>query len=131
MIRNTTRTTQVYTMGTVIQGPGCQPWEASGIITVLHDYSKSARTVGLAAKSIWKSFRRLTMSFAAAIYQGSCSGHGVGTTPEKGAGESAVGATKPSGSATASTHHPGLGGSILPKCTIPANTDIKVKPKTS
>ena len=70
------------------------------------------------------------MSFAAAIYQGSCSGHGVGTTPEKGAGESAVGATKPSGSATASTHHPGLGGGILPKCTIPANTDIKVKPKT-
>ena len=53
---NTTRTTQVYTMGTVIQGPGCQPWEASGIITVLHDYSKSARTVGLAAKAFGNPF---------------------------------------------------------------------------
>ena len=53
---NTTRTTNVYTMGQVIQGPGCQPWEASGIITIWHDFSKSARTVGLAAQAFGNPF---------------------------------------------------------------------------
>lgn len=49
------------------------------------------------------------MSFAAALFMGSCSGHGNGS---------------------GSTHHPGLGGSIMKGCTIPANTDVKTKPKT-
>tara|TARA_Y100000004_G_scaffold80045_1_gene89959 strand:+ start:1859 stop:2419 length:561 start_codon:yes stop_codon:yes gene_type:complete len=49
------------------------------------------------------------MSFAAALFMGSCSGHGTGS---------------------GSTHHPGLGGSIMKGCTIPANTDVKTKPKT-
>ena len=49
------------------------------------------------------------MSFAAALYMGSCSGHGTGS---------------------GSTHHPGLGGKIMKGCTIPANTDIDTKPKT-
>ena len=53
---NTTQTTQVYTMGQTIQGPGCQEWEASGIITVWHDFSKSARTVGLAAEAFGNPF---------------------------------------------------------------------------
>ena len=46
---------------------------------------------------------------AAALYMGTCSGHGTGS---------------------GSSHHPGLGGGIQPKCTFPANTDVKVVPKT-
>tara|TARA_R100000005_G_C4882857_1_gene133630 strand:+ start:54 stop:608 length:555 start_codon:yes stop_codon:yes gene_type:complete len=48
------------------------------------------------------------MSFAAALFQGVCSGHGTGS---------------------GSTHHPGLGGPILPGCVKPAN-DQNVIPKT-
>ena len=48
---NTTQTTQVFTMGTVIQGPGCQPWSASGTMTIWHDLSRDARTVVRAAQA--------------------------------------------------------------------------------
>ena len=53
---NTTRVVNIYTMGNAVQGPGCQPWEASGTITVWHDFSKSARTVGLAAQAFGNPF---------------------------------------------------------------------------
>lgn len=45
---------------------------------------------------------------AAGIYLGPCSGHGVGS---------------------GSTHHPGLGGSVLPGCMMPP-LDPKIVPKT-
>ena len=48
---NTTQTTQVYTMGTVVQGPGCQTWSASGTMTIWHDLSRDARTVVRAAQA--------------------------------------------------------------------------------
>ena len=48
------------------------------------------------------------MAGPAALYMGSCSGHGAGS---------------------GSTHHPGLGGSVLPGCTMPP-LDPKIVPKS-
>ncbi|AOV61333.1 structural protein [Synechococcus phage S-CAM22] len=53
---NSVTETNIYTMNPAILGPGCQPWEASGKLTVLHDFSKSARTVGLAAQAFGNPF---------------------------------------------------------------------------
>ena len=53
---NTVQVSQVYTMGTVIQGPGCQAWSASGIITIWHDLGRDARTVVRAHKAYGNPF---------------------------------------------------------------------------
>ena len=53
---NTVQVNQVYTMGTVIQGPGCQAWSASGIMTIWHDLGRDARTVVRAHKSYGNPF---------------------------------------------------------------------------
>ena len=53
---NSVTVEQVYTMNPNILGPGCQAWEASGIITVWHDLSRDARTVVRAHKAYGNPF---------------------------------------------------------------------------
>ena len=50
-----TSTTTVYSMSPLL-GPGCQAWEASGSITIWHDFARAARTVAAAAAAYGNPF---------------------------------------------------------------------------
>jgi len=47
----TTQETHVFSFGNLVRGPGCQPWEAVGEMTIWHDLSRDARTVVRAAQA--------------------------------------------------------------------------------
>ena len=53
---------------------------------------------------------------AAAIYQGPCSGHGCGVAPVPGV----PGAPSAPPAGGTASHHPGLGGGLLPNCPHPS-----------
>ncbi len=47
----TTQETHVFSFGNLVRGPGCQPWEAVGEMSIWHDLSRDARTVVRAAQA--------------------------------------------------------------------------------
>ena len=47
----TTQEVHIFSFGNEIRGPGCQPWTASGEMSIWHDLSRDARTVVRAAQA--------------------------------------------------------------------------------
>ena len=41
----TTQEIHIFSFGNQVLGPGCQPWEAQGTMTIWHDLSRDARSV--------------------------------------------------------------------------------------
>ena len=47
----TTQEVHIFSFGNLIRGPGCQPWEASGEMTIWHNLTRDANTVVRAAQA--------------------------------------------------------------------------------
>ena len=47
----TTQEVHIFSFGNEIRGPGCQPWTASGEMSIWHDLTRDARTVVRAAQA--------------------------------------------------------------------------------
>ena len=47
----TTQEVHIFSFGNLVRGPGCQPWTASGEMSIWHDLTRDARTVVRAAQS--------------------------------------------------------------------------------
>ncbi|ADO99019.1 hypothetical protein PSSM7_084 [Prochlorococcus phage P-SSM7] len=47
----TTQEVHIFSFGNLVRGPGCQPWKASGTMTIWHDLTRDARTVVRAAQA--------------------------------------------------------------------------------
>ena len=47
----TTQEVHIFSFGNLVRGPGCQPWTATGEMSIWHDLTRDARTVTRAAQS--------------------------------------------------------------------------------